>query len=60
MTTVTWTISITPEKLKALTLGVTGGYSYASATAIARAYSVKLEEKNCGYFTFVPVQKDVW
>lgn len=59
-TTVTYNIGISPEKLKALGLGVTGGFSYATATARARSYSLQLKEGNCRYFTFVPVQKDVW
>jgi len=40
-------------------LGISGGFSYADANANARAYTVNLKDGECGYFTIVPVFKDV-
>lgn len=39
----------------ALKMGITGGFTYSAATAHARAFAVKLEQNQCGYFTVVPV-----
>jgi hypothetical protein len=46
--------------LEALKFGVTGSYTNAKATAVAKAYQIKLDRGQCGYFTFVPVVKEIW
>ena len=58
--TVTWNAggNLSLKLREALTLGVSGSYSSAEADAFARAFSVKLENNECGYFTFVPVIHD--
>lgn len=48
------------DVLSALKVGISGGFSQARQTAFARAFSIKLNDNECGYFTFVPVAKDVW
>ncbi|MDI1490506.1 MAG: hypothetical protein OHK93_001710 [Ramalina farinacea] len=64
-TTVTWSanagIKIDPPKLYGVQFGVTGGFSYASAraTAEARSFSVKLDQNQCGYFTFIPIIRTI-
>ncbi|KAI9888748.1 MAG: hypothetical protein M1814_006480 [Vezdaea aestivalis] len=61
--TVTWSFSgglkLDGKFLEALTAGVSGGLSYASAKSSARAYAIKLDENKCGYFTFIPIMKSV-
>ncbi|PKS11137.1 hypothetical protein jhhlp_002898 [Lomentospora prolificans] len=58
--TVTWNVggSLSTKVHDALTLGISGSYSQAEADAWARAFSIKLEEGQCGYFTFVPIIHD--
>ncbi|KAI1176529.1 hypothetical protein F4777DRAFT_262066 [Nemania sp. FL0916] len=56
-TTITYMGNINGKLIKALDVGVTFGYSQASAHAVARTFTVKLEKGECGYFTFVPVMK---
>jgi hypothetical protein len=58
--TVTKSANVNLKFVEAYGLGISGGFSYADAEARARAYSVKLDEGNCGYFTIVPVWKEVW
>ncbi|PLN85513.1 hypothetical protein BDW42DRAFT_160637 [Aspergillus taichungensis] len=57
--TVGWSITISPQIQNAMKVGVSGGFSGSSGDAFARSYSVKLESGQCGYFTFVPVVKEV-
>ncbi|OIW29092.1 hypothetical protein CONLIGDRAFT_670791 [Coniochaeta ligniaria NRRL 30616] len=45
--------------LDAFSLGVSGGFSYVTAKAFSRAFTVKLDIGQCGYFTFVPVRRDI-
>lgn len=59
-TTITKTVNLNLAWTKGFNLGISGGFSYADAEAKARAYTVKLEDGQCGYFTIVPVFKDVW
>ncbi|KAI0803524.1 hypothetical protein GGR55DRAFT_700080 [Xylaria sp. FL0064] len=58
-TTITYmgNIDVNGELFNALKFGVTGGYSQASAQAVARSFSLQLDQGQCGYFTFVPVKK---
>ncbi|KUJ17615.1 uncharacterized protein LY89DRAFT_733454 [Mollisia scopiformis] len=56
--TLTYSTNIGIQDLKALSVGVTGGFSYGTITATARTYSINLPPGSCGYFTFVPVRKD--
>lgn len=58
--TVTINVGVNAKFLEAYGLGVSGGLSKATANAVARAFQVKLENGECGYFTFVPIRKDVW
>lgn len=58
--TITWTGTATVQQLEGLSIGVSGSYSHSSATANARTYAINLPAGSCGYFTFVPVRKDVW
>ena len=58
--TVSWTVTITPKFLEGIKIGTSGGYSETTADAVARAFSVKLDEGSCGYFTFVPITKTAW
>ena len=46
--------------LEALGLGITGGWSNAETTTDVRTTSVKLEEGECGYFTFLPILHHSW
>jgi len=46
--------------LDAVNIGASAGFAYARATAIARSLSIKLEKDQCGYFTWVPVTREVW
>ncbi|TVY31265.1 hypothetical protein LOCC1_G008877 [Lachnellula occidentalis] len=55
--TITWNFSFNPKFLEAYQVGITGGFSVAKAEAFARAFSIKMENGQCGYFTFVPVIK---
>lgn len=57
---VTWSTNVTPKFLDGLKVGISGGYSTNTADATARAFSVKLEEGDCGYFTFIPIVKSTW
>jgi hypothetical protein len=41
-------------------LGITGGLTYTWTDAHAEAKAVKLENGECGYFTFLPIFKSVW
>ena len=65
-TTVSWSanggVKIDPPKLFGVQAGVTGGFSYsnARATAEARSFSVKLDQNQCGYFTFIPIIRTIW
>ena len=45
---------------KALNLGVTGGFNYASAKTQLRSTSVNLNQGQCGYFSFLPELKETW
>ncbi|KAI9844347.1 MAG: hypothetical protein M1837_005651 [Sclerophora amabilis] len=56
-TTVSWTGKAQSKFVKALEVGVSGGYSTQTANATASASSVKLESGQCGYFAFVPITK---
>jgi hypothetical protein len=58
--TVTGNLNFNAKFVEAYGIGITGGFSVASASAFARAFSVKLEQGECGYFTFVPVIKKTW
>lgn len=42
------------------TAGVSGGITYTSTTARAVTKSVVLKEKECGYFTWIPILKESW
>ena len=59
-TTVTWSTSLSPKFLDALKVGVTGTFSHATANSKARSFQIKLEQGQCGYFTFVPIAKSIW
>lgn len=58
--TVGWSVTISPQIQSAMKVGVSGGFSGSSGDAFARSYSIKLESGQCGYFTYVPVVKEVW
>ncbi|EFQ34746.1 hypothetical protein CGRA01v4_08169 [Colletotrichum graminicola] len=45
--------------IKALKIGVTGGYSSDWSESEGRKFDVNLTEGQCGYFTFVPVKRIV-
>lgn len=53
-------ISISVGLSQALTAGITGGLSYASATTQLQSTSVNLAEGQCGYFTFLPILHTSW
>ncbi|CAI6334418.1 unnamed protein product [Periconia digitata] len=55
--TITANLNFNAKFVEAYGIGITGGFSESKATASARAFSVKLEQGDCGYFTFVPVMK---
>ncbi len=48
------------DVLGSLRAGISGGFNQAQQTAFARTFQIKLNDNECGYFTFVPVAKDVW
>lgn len=61
----TYTLSVTGKIIdvdwtKALSSGITGGLSYASATTQLQSTSVNLAEGQCGYFTFLPELRTSW
>ena len=58
--TVTWSSTLTPKFIEGMNIGVSGGYNDQTADAVARAFQVKLEIGECGYFTFVPITKTSW
>ncbi|KAK2779721.1 hypothetical protein CKAH01_03069 [Colletotrichum kahawae] len=58
-TSVGWSVSVTPKVGKFLKAGISGGWSENWSTAYGRTWTVRLEEGQCGYFTFVPVKKEV-
>ena len=58
--TVGWSVNISPKVEAALKVGVSGSYTKSTADAVARSFSIKLDNKKCGYFTFVPVIKSTW
>lgn len=43
-----------------LTAGITGGMSKTNTQAHAQTKSISLKEKECGYFTFIPIIKQTW
>ena len=49
-----------PNWLKALGIGITGGYSISTTTTDVRTTSVNLAQGQCGYFTFLPILHDSW
>ena len=60
-TSYTFTGSISaPNWLKALGIGITGGYSTSTTTTDVRTTSVNLAQGQCGYFTFLPILHDSW
>lgn len=60
-TSYTFTGSIAaPNWLKALGIGITGGYSTGTTTTDVRTTSVNLQQGQCGYFTFLPIMHDSW
>ena len=59
-TTYTYSGNINLKWLDALGIGITGGYSSATATTDVRSTSVKLDEGSCGYFTFLPILHASW
>ncbi len=58
--TYTYSGSVNAAWTKAFTLGVTGGFSYASATTNLQSTSVNLKAGECGYFTFLPELHNSW
>lgn len=58
--TISLDASFSPKIGKALKLGVSGSFGWSESEAYARSYSIDLEKGECGYFTFVPVTKEVW
>ncbi|KAG8525697.1 uncharacterized protein KY384_000457 [Bacidia gigantensis] len=58
--TYTWNIggSITASIKSVLNIGVTGGFSDATTTTQTRTTSVNLKDKQCGYFTYLPILHD--
>ena len=52
--------SVSLDWLKAFGVGVSGTYTSTTQTAYATAFQIKLDLGKCGYFTFVPVRRDVW
>ena len=59
-TTYTYSGSINNKWLDAFGFGITGGYSSGVATTDLRSTSVKLDEGQCGYFTFLPILHHSW
>lgn len=60
-TSYTYTGSISARNwLRALGLGITGGYSTSTTTTDVRTTSVELAQGQCGYFTFLPIMHDSW
>ncbi|KAH8896719.1 hypothetical protein GQ53DRAFT_818986 [Thozetella sp. PMI_491] len=57
--TVTYQGQLNLKFLEAFKIGVTGTWSQAKAQSTAKAYQIKLERGECGYFTFVPVGREV-
>ncbi|KAK1988860.1 hypothetical protein LZ30DRAFT_683583 [Colletotrichum cereale] len=60
-TTTGWSggLSTKVQPMKALKIGITGGWSYSYGDAEGKKFDVQLTEGQCGYFTFVPVKKVV-
>ena len=64
--TTTWTYDgkinagLGSEKAKTMSAGVTGGISFASAKMQLTSKSVKLEQGECGYMTFLPELHISW
>ncbi|KAK1585516.1 uncharacterized protein LY79DRAFT_591377 [Colletotrichum navitas] len=46
--------------IKALKIGMTGGYSHDWSESESRKFDVDLAESQCGYFTFIPVKRIIW
>lgn len=57
---ITWSAQLSGKFLEAFGAGVSGGWSQATVTAQAKSYQIKLDQGQCGYFTFVPIAKGVW
>ncbi|KAF1988733.1 hypothetical protein K402DRAFT_452501 [Aulographum hederae CBS 113979] len=59
----TWTwnggIKLDGSILKVLSLGISGGLSVASAMMHSTAFQVHLNPNECGYFTMLPIVKEV-
>ncbi|KAK2024940.1 hypothetical protein LX32DRAFT_675716 [Colletotrichum zoysiae] len=51
--------NIKVQHIKALKVGITGGYHQSWSETESRKFDVDLTEGQCGYFTFVPVKKVV-
>lgn len=45
---------------EALNAGISGGFSVGTTHAFSQAHQIKLNDNECGYFTWVPVVKNVW
>lgn len=61
----TWTYTYTGNanlavSIKVLNIGASGGFSYADATTLLTSNAVTLKEKECGYFTFLPLLQETW
>jgi hypothetical protein len=58
--TITKSISGNLGYSKGIVGGITGQFQYADATARGKNVLVKLDEGQCGYYTFVPIVREVW
>lgn len=59
-TSYSYGVSISSKVGKALKVGVSGSFSYGTSTAYGRSWSSQPEPGQCGYFTWVPIIKNVW
>lgn len=60
-TSVAGAFNINPSiKLEVFSAGVTGTYTKTWTNAVAQAKQVKLENGECGYFSFIPIIKSIW
>lgn len=58
--TYTYSFNYNPGWANAFIAGITGGFTYAATTTQLQSVSVKLDEGQCGYFTFLPTLRTSW